>query len=459
MSKSHKHIVIIGNGISGVTCARHIRKNDADAAITIVSGETEHFFSRTALMYIYMGHMKYEHTKPYEDWFWEKNKLELVNGWVEKVDFGNKKLNFQNGKTLVYDVLILATGSKPNKFGWPGQDSMGVQGLYSYQDLESMEKYTQEISRAVIVGGGLIGIEMAEMLRSRDIPATFLVREKSFWDNILPFEESQMINRHIKEHHIELRLETELDEIIPDESGRVKAIRTKTGETIDCQFVGLTAGVSPNVDFLKNTSDEENGPTLKIQRGILINAYFETNIPDVYAMGDCAEFQEAPASDRKNIEQVWYTGRMHGETLAYNLTHQNPVPYQPGIWFNSAKFLDIEYQTYGHVPSFWEEHIKSFYWEHQGGKSCIRLLYRKSDNTILGVNSFGWRLRHEFFDKAITDGWTLEKVLVNLNKANFNPEFFEAFYRDVLEKYNQETGKQLRVDKISFLKKLIGSRV
>ena len=458
MNKSQKNIVIIGNGISGVTCAREIRKNDEVASITIVSGETEHFFSRTALMYIYMGHMKYEHTKPYEDWFWEKNRLNLVKDWVEKVDFGNKKLNFQNGKTLDYDVLILATGSKPNKFGWAGQDSIGVQGLYSYQDLESMEKYTQNISRAVIVGGGLIGIEMAEMLNSRDIPVTFLVREKNFWDNILPLEESQMINRHIKEHHIDLRLETELDEIIPDESGRVKALRTKSGEIIDCQFVGLTAGVSPNVDFLKSNPVEENEPSLQIQRGILINAYFETNLPDVYAIGDCAEFQEVPASDRKNIEQVWYTGRMHGETLAYNLTHNSPVPYQPGVWFNSAKFLDIEYQTYGHVPSFWEENTGSFYWEHQGGKSCLRILYNKNNKTILGINSFGWRLRHEFFDKAITEGWTLEKVLVNLDKANFNPEFFEAFYKEIIKKYNQETGKQLGIGKMSFLKKLIGSR-
>jgi hypothetical protein len=144
--------------------------------------------------------------------------------------------------------------------------------------------------------------------------------------------------------------------------------------------------------------------------------------------------------------------------LAYNLTHNSPVPYQPGIWFNSAKFLDIEYQTYGHVPSFWEENTGSFYWEHQAGKSCLRVLYNKNDKTILGVNSFGWRLRHEFFDKAITEGWTLEKVLVNLDKANFNPEFFEAFHQEILKKYNQETGKQLRVGKMSFLKKLIGSR-
>ena len=72
------HIAIIGNGISGITCARHIRKH-SDHQITVISSETEHFFSRTALMYIYMGHMKYEHTKPYEDWFWKKNRIDLTS--------------------------------------------------------------------------------------------------------------------------------------------------------------------------------------------------------------------------------------------------------------------------------------------------------------------------------------------------------------------------------------------
>jgi NADH dehydrogenase FAD-containing subunit len=94
MSKANRNIVIIGNGISGVTCARHIRKKDESAQITIISGETDHFFSRTALMYIYMGHMKYEHTKPYEDWFWEKNRIDLKRAWVEKIDFEKKTADF-----------------------------------------------------------------------------------------------------------------------------------------------------------------------------------------------------------------------------------------------------------------------------------------------------------------------------------------------------------------------------
>ena len=85
-----KNIVIIGNGISGITAARNIRKRSNDR-IKVISAETDHFFSRTALMYIYMGHMKYEHTKPYENWFWEKNNIELVRDLVENVNTKNKK--------------------------------------------------------------------------------------------------------------------------------------------------------------------------------------------------------------------------------------------------------------------------------------------------------------------------------------------------------------------------------
>nr|MBA3986919.1 FAD-dependent oxidoreductase [Flavobacteriales bacterium] len=153
-----EHIVIIGNGIAGVTAARHIRKL-SDKKITIISAESDHFFSRTALMYIYMGHMKYEHTKPYEDWFWEKNRIELKNAWVSKVSPEENKLTFANDETMHYDKLIIASGSKYNKFDWPGQDLEGVQGMISKQDVELLEKNAPNnkvCHRAVVVGGGLI---------------------------------------------------------------------------------------------------------------------------------------------------------------------------------------------------------------------------------------------------------------------------------------------------------------
>ncbi|MDC1450934.1 NAD(P)/FAD-dependent oxidoreductase [Vicingaceae bacterium] len=416
-----KHIAIIGNGISGVTAARHIRKL-SDHKITLISAETEHFFSRTALMYVYMGHMKQEHVKPYEDHFWSKNRIDLKFGYVSKVDANNKKLVFDNQEELEFDDLIIACGSKPNKFGWKGQDLDGVQGLYSWQDLELMGKNSVNCERAVIVGGGLIGVEMAEMFLSRGIKVTFLVREKRFWGSVLPKEESELVSRHIISHHVDLRFETELEEIIPDENGRAKAIRTNDGEEIICQFVGLTAGVGPNVDFL-------NGGSVDLNRGVLVNEFLETNIPNVYSIGDCAEFHQHPTG-RRNMEQVWYTGKMMGETVAQTICGTKTA-YKPGIWFNSAKFFDIEYQTYGWVWAQPKENEALLYWEHNDGKKCLKLIYDNNNGSFLAVNVFGIRLRHKVLDYWIKNETKIEEVLQNLEDANFEPQFYENSFPEI----------------------------
>lgn len=443
-----EHIVIIGNGISGVTLARHVRKL-SNKRITIISAETDYFFSRTALMYIYMGHMKFEHTQPYENWFWKKNRIELLKAYVETIDTDTKSLKLSGGDTLNYDKLVIATGSKPNKFGWPGQDLKGVMGMYHKQDLDNLEHYApnnKTCKRAVIVGGGLIGIELAEMLVSRDIQVTFLVRESSFWNGVLPDGESAMINRHIKSHHIDLRLSTNLKEIKADEHGKVKSvIIEETGEELACDVVGLTAGVSPNIDFIK-TSKIETG------RGVKVNRYLETNVQDVYAIGDCAEQHEA-IGNRRPIEAVWYTGRMMGETLAQTICG-NRIQYKPGHWFNSAKFLDIEYQTYGwvHGKKGKPDYEAHFHWKHDDDTKCITIAYHKDSKEFLGINTFGIRMRHEFFDKVLTEKWDVNQLMTHLSAANFDPEFYKLHEKYILDQYNRETGNNLQLSKKSWRK-------
>ncbi|WP_149274665.1 NAD(P)/FAD-dependent oxidoreductase [Pareuzebyella sediminis] len=442
-------IVIIGNGIAGVTAARHIRKLAKAQAkkITIVSSETEYFFSRTALMYVYLGHMKFDHLKPYENSFWEKNKINLIKDHVTKVDPKKKKLLLEKGDDIDYDTLILATGSKPNMFGWPGQELKGVQGLVSKQDLDNLELYAPNnntCKRAVIVGGGLIGIELCEMLRSREIPVTFLVREDSFWNGVLPSGDSAMINEHIQEHHIDLRLGVNLGEILEDKNGQVRAVTIKeTGEEIPCNFVGLTAGVTPNIDFLK-------GSGIDMGKGVKVNRYLETNIANVYAIGDCAE-QHKPIGHRRPVEAVWYTGRMMGETVAQTICG-NKTKYNPGHWFNSAKFLDIEYQTYGWV--FNERHKNEeeqhFHWRHNNEKICMTIACDKETRQFLGINSLGIRLRHELFDRWLTENRTIDYVIAHLKDANFDPEFYGHYESDIIEKYNMEFGTDIRPKKKSW---------
>lgn len=425
------HIVIIGNGIAGITCARYVRKK-SDNKITVISAESKYFFARTALMYVYMGHMKWNHLKPYEDWFWEKNRIELKEAKVEHINFEQKRLHFSSEETMEYDKLVLATGSVYNKFGWEGENLKGVQGLVRKQDLEELEENTKNCKKAVIIGGGLIGVELAEMLTTRNIEVTILVREEAFWNNILPLSDAKMISEHIRSHGIDLRHETELDKILPDENNNVRAVVTNTGEQIECELVGLCAGVRPNIDFLKTSK-------LETDNGILVDSYLATNVKDVYAIGDCAQLRE-PMPHRSAIEPVWYAGRMMGETLAQTLTgHQ--MQYKPSHWFNSAKFFDIEYQTYGKVLVQPEKNQKHFHWQHEDNTKAITIAFDISTKKFLGVNVFGIRMKHNVFDQWLNENRSINYVLKNLRKANFDPEFYDNYEKEIFQSFKENLQK------------------
>ena len=422
-------VLIIGNGIAGITCARHLRKRDKDVRITVISSERPHFFSRPALMYVYMGHMGYNNIKPYADSFWKKNDIDLIYDHVTRLDVVKKRVFLRDASCFVgYDSLVLALGSVSRFMDWEGVSLRGVQGLYSYPDLERMEKNTRGIRQGVVVGGGLIGIEVAEMLHSRGISVIFLVREASFWNNILPEPESQMINRHILQQGIDLRVSTELSRIEGRE-GKVCAVHTSHNERIACDFVSITIGVSPNISLLQGTP-------ISTHKGICVDEYLQTSQADVYAIGDCAEVR-APLAHRRAIEPVWYTGRMMGETLARTLVEKKPMAYRPGVWFNSAKFFDIEYQTYGQVDSQMSEQHASLYWESPTRSLSLRIVFDRKTHSVVGCNALGVRQRHVVWEAWIRQKTPLKEVVSGLKTARFDSEFAYAYEKHIQDLYHR----------------------
>lgn len=409
------HVVIIGNGVTGATTALELRRRDPACRITMISGESKYHYARPALMYIFMGHMSYQDTKPFEDHTWVEQRIDLLRDWVTAIDTDGRRLELHNGGSLDYDQLLIATGSRSNKFGWPGQDLDGVQGLWDLQDLKQLYDTAQRTRHAVIVGGGLIGIELGEMLHSRGLPVTFLVREVSYWDNVLPAEESAMISRLIREAGFGLKLETNLESIEGDDQGRACAVHTDAGERIECELVGLTAGVSPNIDLVKDS-------TIDTGRGILVDYSLRTNVDGVLAAGDCAEIV-TPGDGRNLIQQVWYTGKAQARIAAAVLAGQD-ASYDPGIWYNSAKFLDLEYHTYGQV-NMRVEGESNIYWEHPDGKHAIRLV--TVDDRIIGINTMGIRFRHRVCEAWIADQRSVDYVIDHLAEANFDPEFYDRY--------------------------------
>ena len=133
-----------------------------------------------------------------------------------------------------------------------------------------------------------------------------------------------------------------------------------------------------------------------------------------------------PLATGQPVEAVWYTGRMMGEALAQTICGK-PFEYNPGNWFNSAKFFDIEYQTYGWV--FSEQRRKDyeaqFHWKCKSDLRCVTISYNKNNDEFLGINTFGIRMKHEVFDKWLNEKRSLDYVIQNLKQANFDPEFYK----------------------------------
>ena len=152
-----------------------------------------------------------------------------------------------------------------------------------------------------------------------------------------------------------------------------------------------------------------------------------------------------------------------GETVAYTVCGK-PKEYDPGIWFNSAKFVDIEYQVYGTVLSKAPENHTSIYWEHPEGRKSIRIVYDNVTSEIVGFNLMGIRYRHEVCDKWLREKTSVETVLQNLGLANFDPEFYKEYEADVVNTYNKQTGKNLQLKQkrsltaaIKFLRNAVGA--
>lgn len=424
------HLVIIGNGIAGVSCAQAVRRLRPEARITLVSAESAHHFSRPALMYLYMGHLRWPDVQPFEDWYWPENRLELVHDRATHLDAAQRLVHLAATPPLRYDALLLATGATTRYYDWPGQHLRGVQGLVSKADVELMAASTRDVQQAVVVGGGLIGVELAEMLRSRHIGVTMLVRDAHYWGSVLPAEEAALVAAQLRRHGVQVRYGTELAEVLGDAEGRVRAVRTRAGEELPCQWLGVATGVRPNLALAADTAIETD-------QGFLVDDFLQTSVPGIFAAGDCAQRRQPPPGEAA-IEPLWYTGRMQGETVAHTICGQ-PTRYQRGPWFNSAKFFDLEYQTYGQVPARPAEGQRSFWWQHPSQPLGLRLHYRAdASGALLGINALGLRLRHAVCDGWLRAGTPVRTVLEQLGAANFDPEFFSQHEASIVAAYNRQ---------------------
>ena len=420
------HYVIVGNGVCGIEAALALRAREAKARISLVSDEHDHFFSRPALMYVFAGQTSLKDTEPYDRELYERMGFERVRRRVESVAPAGKELVFTDGSRLGYDKLLLAVGSKARAAPWPGSEGPGVHAFVTLRDLEGLDRDARKGGRAVVIGGGLIGVEAAEILHDRGLHVTFVIRENWYFPLALDENEAQLVTEHMREHGIDVRFGMNVKDIVRGEGGGPRAVRLETGDEVACDLVVCAIGVVPNTKFL-----EGSGLALSKGGAIEVDDGLKASSPDVYAAGDCANVTWADGSRRP--EQLWYTARDQGRLVARAMLGDD-IAYKRGTWYNSAKFFDLEWTTAGFVPVClnWDNtpidpaaDVRCWF-QRVPGQLVSQRVVMKGDR-VVGFNFLGSRWNHEPLLQWIHERRSLDYVLEHLQEAQFDEEFMPRF--------------------------------
>jgi NADPH-dependent 2,4-dienoyl-CoA reductase/sulfur reductase-like enzyme len=452
--------VIVGNGVCGMEAALALRRKDGEARITLISDEHDHFYSRTALMYVFAGQMRLRDTEPYDRGLYERLRFERVRERVAELDVQGKSLRFEGGSTLAYDRLLLAVGSRARPAPWPGAAGPGLHYFVTLRDLEGLDHEAKPGRRAVVVGGGLIGVEVAEILLARGLQVTFVVRENWYFPLALDEREALMVAEHLRAHGIDVRLGVNVEEVRRGPDGALAGLRlgdaprpviASGAAEVPCDLLVCAIGVVPNTGFLATSG-------LRLAKGgaIEVDDALRASAPDVWAAGDCANVTWADGSRRP--EQLWYTARDQGRVAAASMLGDGAT-YRRGTWYNSAKFFDLEYTTAGWVPvrldwdntpldpglgvSDWFQRSPGRFDSQrivcEGGSGGTgespqldergRIHSARATDRVIGFNMLGGRWNHEVLLDWIDSRRSLSFVLDHLVEAQFDEELSRRWRR------------------------------
>jgi NAD(P)H-nitrite reductase large subunit len=442
-------IVIVGNGVAGMEASRALRAREPQASITIVSEESSHFFARTALLYVLAGQQRMREIEPLEREQVARLGLNHVRARVTRLNGDARTLSLDDGTLLPFDRLLIACGSRPNALGVPGDELCGVGHFVTLADLSWLHEelhlqpidevdvrardatqdspYARRESAArrrgrvaqtlAVIGGGLIGIEAVEAALAARRRVHFFVREEWYWPMAIDARESAWIARELGQHGCHVHIATRVSSLA-GENGVVSAVVSVGADekpmTTACDAVVVAVGVRPNTRWLS-----DSGLALDERGGIVVDETLSASLDGVFAAGDCASVPQA--TGQHGVEQLWYTARDQGRVAARSMLGDDDARYRRGVWYNSAKLMDIEFTTVGRLGKS-APAAREWYFEETGRvRSTWRVV--DEDGAVVGVNVLGRRVDHEVLIRFIEERRSPREVVERLGEAAFDTEF------------------------------------
>ncbi len=275
------HHLIIGAGPAGVRAAEALRRLDPSAQVTLIDGEGEAPYSRMAIPYFLSGRIGEEGMwlhRPLD--FYAENGIDLVRGRVARVDAGAKRVEMEDGSTLGYDRLLLASGARAVKPPVEGLSGPRVRHCWTVSDARAIADAAAEGARVVLMGAGFIGSIILEALALRGVDLTVVEIEDRMVPRMLDETAGGMLKKWCEEKGVRVLTGTRIEKV--SEPGDGLSVALSSGEVLPADLLVVAAGVAPNIECMEGTGVETRS-------GVVVNARMETSLPDVWAAGDCAE--------------------------------------------------------------------------------------------------------------------------------------------------------------------------
>ncbi|MEW6660907.1 MAG: NAD(P)/FAD-dependent oxidoreductase [Bacillota bacterium] len=330
--------VIIGNSAAGIFAAETIRGIDRKGNIIMVSAEAETPYSRCLTSYLISGSIKEKQIFIRPSKYYRELAVQPILGTtVVGIDVGSRELYLSNGNSLIYDRLLIATGASPYKPPIPGIAAEGVYFLRTLSDAKQIEQAIPSAKQAVVIGGGLVGLKAAKALRIRGLQVAIVEYFSHLMPQALDMDGAAFLHEMLEQEGYSIYLNTKVEKISTSENGEKKGLQVTGveltgGQTVPCQMVIVAAGVTPNTGFL-------NGSEIQVNRGIPVNEYMQTNVPDIYAAGDVAETFD-PLWEQYRINAVWPCATMQGQVAGCNMAGVKRK-YHGSFGMNSAEFYGL----------------------------------------------------------------------------------------------------------------------
>ncbi len=317
--------VIIGMGVAGVAAAEAIRAADRSAEIIIVSEDPHGFYSRPGLAYYLTGELPEKQLYIFSKQDWKRLNIRFVNDRATRLDLRQqRRVHLARSGALTFDRLLLATGASAVPLEVAGGNLPGVVTLDHFENARQILKLAQRGRTAVVVGGGVLALEMVEGLRSCGVQVHYFLRGDRYWPNVLDEAESRLVEQKLAHEGVVIHPRTEIAEIY-DRRGKVTGVRTTRGEQVRCDIVAVGIGVKPRTELAQAAG-------LEVERGIFVNDRMQASDPNIFAAGDVA-FVLNPHTGQRVLNLLWNPARVQGFVAGTNMAGREAI-YKQGLAVN-----------------------------------------------------------------------------------------------------------------------------